>query len=167
MNSSLAALEARVTVQKMRRLRDEILIFATHARMLNSSAKNFDSANLLEEATSLLGHLGADRLEFLSASSRIETLARSLPSRPRSGTGISPAAQWVPELRAASRQFAAAVHEAEAAIGGLRSTALAGLNDPTRTATPDPAKTPFDLIMTFLPLLTAWIDRHRAPQKRR
>jgi hypothetical protein len=167
MNSSLAALEARSTLQKMNRLRDEIKIFATHARMLNASSKNFDSANLLEVATQLLGNLGAARLEFAGASNKIETLARALPSRTRNGVGMSPAAKWVPELRAASKQFAAAVREAEQAIGQLRGTALDGLNSPTRTATPDLPTNLFDIILNFSDLLTALIERYKSDHKRR
>ena len=115
MNSSLAALEARMTLRKMNSLRDEIKIFAAHARMLNASSKNFDAANLLDVATDLLEKLLNARLEFAGASGKVETLARSLPSRSRNGVGMSPAQQWVPELRAASRQFAAAVRGRAAA----------------------------------------------------
>jgi hypothetical protein len=164
MSSSLAVLEARQTVQKMNRLRDEIKAFAAHARMLNSSSKSFDSESLLKVATELLGKLGTDRLEFLGLSNKIETLARTLPSRSRNGVGLSPAAQWVPELRAASKQFAAAVHEAESAIGQLRGTAFEGLNSPTRTATaPDGL---LDILLNFTDLLTRWIEYRRRDKKK-
>lgn len=165
MNSSLAALEARMTLRKMNSLRDEIKIFAAHARMLNASSKNFDAANLLDVATDLLEKLLNARLEFAGASGKIETLARSLPSRSRNGVGMSPAQQWVPELRAASRQFAAAVREAEDAIGGLRNTAFDGLNSPTRTATPDAPTSLLDIILNFSDLITALIERYKSNQK--
>jgi hypothetical protein len=167
MNSSVAVLEARQTLQKMNRLRDEITTFAKHARMLNASSNNFDSANLLDVATQLLGSLGAARLEFVGAANKIETLARALPSRSRNGVGLSPAAQWVPELRAASKRFAAAVREAEQAIGQLRGTAFDGLNSPTRTATPDLPNNLFDIIMNFSDLIKALIERYQYNHKRK
>jgi hypothetical protein len=167
MNSSLAALEARMTLRKMNALRDEIKVFAAHARMLNASAKNFDAANLLEIATDLLQKLGNARLEFVGASNKIETLARALPSRNRHGVGMSPAQQWVPELRAAVRHFAAAVREAEDAIRALRITSLDALNSPTRTATPDPPSSLLDIILNFSDLITALIEHYRAGRKKK
>ena len=167
MNSNLAALEARMTLRKMNALRDEIKIFASHARMLNASSKNFDPANLLEVATDLLGKLGNARLEFVGVSGKIETLARTLPSRNRNGAGMSPAQQWVPELRAAVRQFTAAVREAEDAIGKLRGTAFEGLNSPTRTATPDAPSSLLDILLNFSDLITALIERYRGERKRK
>jgi hypothetical protein len=163
MNSSLDVLQARQTLQKMNRLRNEIQIFATHARMLNASSKNFDSADLLNIATQLLQQLGFARMEFQGAKNRIDTLARSLPSRSPKGVGLSPAAQWVPELRAASKQFSAAVRDAERAIGQLRGTAFEGLNSPTRTSTePDGL---LDIILNFADLLTRWIEHYKSTHK--
>jgi hypothetical protein len=167
MNSSLAVLEARLTLQKMNQLRDEITVFAKHARMLNASSNNFDSANLLDIATQLLGSLGEARLEFAGASNKIETLARALPSRSRNGVGMSPAAQWVPELRAASKRFTAAVRDAEQAIGQLRGTAFDGLNSPTRTATPDLPTSLFDIVLNFSDLIKALIERYQYNHRRK
>jgi len=167
MNPSLAALEARMTLRKMNALRDEIGAFAAHAKMLNASSKNFDPANLLDVASDLLGQLGAARLEFVGVSGKIDTLARALPSRNRHGSGMSPAQTWVPELRAGVRQFAAAVREAEDAVGKLRITALEGLNSPTRTATPDPPSSLLDIILNFSDLLKALIEHYRSKNKRK
>lgn len=164
MSSNLAALEARHTLQTMNRLRGQIQAFASHAKVLNSSSKSFDSAVLLQSATELLEQLGKARLEFIGAENKIDTLARTLPSRPPKGTvGMSPAQQWVPELRAAKKQFAATVREAEQAIGQLRGTAFEGLNDPARTATaPDGL---LDIILNFADLLTKWIEYRRRGKK--
>ena len=159
MNSSLAALQARQTLEKMTRLRNEIQVYAMHAKMLNSTSKNLDSLSLLDEATRLLRSLGSARLEFQGAESKIDSLSRALPSRPPQGGGMSPAAQWVPELRAVSRQFAEAVRGAEAALQQLRGTALAGLNSPTRTPTaPDNL---FDVLLNFTDLLSRWVEHYR------
>jgi hypothetical protein len=159
MNSSLAELQARQALEKMRSLRNDVVLFATHAKLLNSSAGNIDSLPLLEEATRLLKNLGASRLEFLGPDGKIDTLARSLPSRPPGGVGMSPAAKWMPELRAASKQFAEAVRSAEAAVFQLRDTALEGLNSPTRMSTePDNL---LDLILNFTDLLNRWIEHRR------
>jgi hypothetical protein len=159
MNPTLAMLEARVTLQKMHRLTDQTRVFARHAKMLNASAKNFDPANLLDVATDLLQKLLSERLEFLGASSKIETLARTLPKRSLTG-GMSPAAQMVPELRAASKQFVAAVRDAEQSIGQLRDTAFRGLNSPTRTSTPDPATSLREYFELLADLLTKIIERY-------
>ena len=167
MNPTLAALEARMTLRKINSLRDEIVVFAAHARMLSASSKTFDPANLLEIATDLLEKLGQSRLEFVGVSGKIDSLARALPKRNRYGTGMSPAQQWVPELRAAARHFAAAVREAEDAIAKLHITALEGLNSPTRTATPDPASNLFDILLNFSDLLKALIEHYRSSKKRK
>src|SRR5690348_11923702 len=90
MDSTVAQLQARNTLAKMNRLRAQIETFAAHAKVLNSSSSSFDSRTLLEEANRLLQELGEARAEFLGASSQIETLARSLPSRNRGGNGMSP-----------------------------------------------------------------------------
>lgn len=123
----------------MTRLRTEIQIFAMHAKTLNSLSKELDSRVLIDEANRLLQSLGAARLEFQGAESKVDSLSRSLPSRDPHGRGMSPAAQWVPELRAASKQFAEAVRNAEGALRQLYGTAMDGLNSPTRT--PRPLKT--------------------------
>ena len=159
MNSTLAELEAKQAVEKMRSLRNDVVIFTSHARLMNASSGNIDSLPLLEEATRLLKSLGSARLEFLGPNGKIDTLARSLPSRPPGGVGMSPAAKWMPELRAASKQFAEAVRSAEAAIFQLRDTALEGLNSPTRVSTePDGL---LDIILNFTDLLNRWIEHRR------
>ena len=61
---------------------------------------------------------------------------------------MSPAAQWVPELRAASKQFGVAVRMAEVEIQKLQGTALEGLNSPTRTSTGAPTDL-FEILLTF------------------
>ncbi len=162
MNSTLAVLEAKGALATMRRLRNQISVFATHARALNSMAKNFDSAAVVEEANQLLERLSEAKKECWGAESKIETLARSLPSRPQ-GRGMSPAAQLVPELRAARRQFADAVRDAEKALGQLYSTGFEELNSPTRTATaPDGI---FDMILMFSDFLVRWIEHARKSRK--
>lgn len=160
MNSSLAALQARQTVSKMNQLTGSVRLFATHASTLRGSSGSFDSLPLLQEADRLLKMLGDVRLQFLNSSSKIETLARSLPSRPPQGGGISPAAQWVPELRAASKQFTAAVRLAEGELQKLYSTALTGMNSPTRTPTGLPGDL-FEALVNFADLLARWIEHVR------
>lgn len=94
----------------------------------------------------------------------METLARSLPSRNRGGNGMSPAAQWVPELRAASKRFEQTLRAAEASVNELFGTAMTGMNNPTRTATP-PANL-FEAIINFVDLLSRWIEyKKRKPEK--
>lgn len=166
MDSTLAQLQARNTLAKMNRLQAKIDAFAAHARMLNSSSRNSDSRTLLEEANRLLQELTDARMDFLGANSQIETLARSLPSRTRGGSGMSPAAQWVPELRAASRRIEESGRKFELALGQLYGTAQAGMNSPTRTATP-PANL-FEAILTIIDLLTRWIEQaKRQPSHRK
>lgn len=164
MDSTLAQLQARSTLAKMNRLRADIESFAAHAKSLNASSKNFDSRTLLEEANRLLEGLTNARADFLGANSQIETLARSLPSRSR-GTGMSPAAQWVPELRAASKRFEQAARAAESSLSALYGTAKSGMDSPTRTATP--AGNMFEVFLNFVDLLTRWIEyKERTPEKR-
>jgi hypothetical protein len=165
MNSSLAALQARQAVSKMNQLTSSVRLFATHASVLRRSSGNFDSLPLLQEADRLLQQLGAVRLQFLDSSSKIDTQARSLPSRPPRGGGMSPAAQWVPELRAAAKQFAVAVGLAEVEIQKLQGTALTGLNSPTRTSTGAPTDL-FDILLTFSDLLAKWIEHVRGTRKK-
>jgi hypothetical protein len=165
MNSSLAALQARQAVSKMNQLTASVRIFASHAHFLNKSSGNFDSLPLLQGADRLLKQLGAARLQFLDSSSKIDSLARSLPSRPPQGGGMSPAAQWVPELRAASKQFGVAVRMAEVEIQKLQGTALTGLNSPTRTSTGAPTDL-FDILLTFSDLLAKWIEHVRGTRKK-
>lgn len=160
MNSSLAALQARQAVSKMNQLTASVRIFATHANVLNRSSGSFDSLPLLQEADRLLQMLGKARLQFLDSSSKIDTLARSLPSRPRQGGGMSAAAQWVPELRAASKQFGVAVGMAEVEIQKLQGTALTGLNSPTRTPTGLPHGR-LDILLNFMDMLAKWIEHVR------
>lgn len=164
MNSTLAQLQARSTLAKMNQLRAQIENFAAHAKTLNASSRSFDSRTLLDEANRLLQGLTNARADFLSANSQIETLARSLPSR-SIGAGISPAAQWVPELRAASKRFEQAARAAESSLSQMYGTANAGMNSPTRTATP--AGNLFEVFLTFVDLLTRWIEyKKRTPGTR-
>ncbi len=163
MNRSLAELEARQTVVRIQRITNDVRIFGAHAKML-SGTKNIDSAVLVEEANGLLQKLGFARITFMDAESRIETLARSLPSRPLHGGGMSPAAQWVPELRGAAKQFERAVKDAEGSLKKLYSEAFAGLNSPTRISTP--ADGVLDNILLFTDLLMKIIEWYKRNHKR-
>ena len=165
MNSSLAALQAKQALESINRLRNEVLEFAAHARTLNSVAGNFDSRSLLDEATRLLKKLGDAQLSFLGPNGKIDSLARAFPARPPSAGGMSPAAQWVPQLRAASRQFAEAARSAETAVLQLRGTALDELKRPTRTPTGDPSDG-WDILMSFTDLLGRWIDHYNKTDHR-
>jgi hypothetical protein len=159
MDSTLAALQAKQALAKMNRLKGDVQLFAAHAKTLKSMAGNLDSRPLLDEAVGLLQKLGAARLEFLGPQGSIDSLARAFPSRPPSGGGMSPAAQWIPELRAASKQFAEAVHSAETAVLQLRDTAVQGLNSPTRTSTGAPESL-LDIVVNFIDILNRWVDHY-------
>ncbi len=159
MDSTLAAFQAKQALAKMNRLKGDVQQFATDAKMLKSMADNLDSRPLLDEAMRLLQKLGAARLEFLGPQGNIETMARAFPSRPPSGGGMSPAAQWIPELRAASKQFAEAVHSAETAVRQLGDTAVQGLNSPTRTSTGAPENL-LDIVMNFIDMLNRWVEHY-------
>jgi len=164
MNSPVAVLQARQTLMKMNALRSDIQAFTQHANVLAASSKNFDSRNLVEEANRLLQKLGTARLEFKGLEGSVDSLSRTLPSRPGPGSVMSPAAQWVPELRAASRQFAETVRDAEMALKKLYSKGFEGLNDPLRTpnplgpAMPTKVDSILDLVLTLSDLLTKCIE---------
>lgn len=162
MDASLAALQARQTLEKMNRLRDDVRTFATHAGVLNVASNDLDSRLLLQEADRLLQKLGAARNDFRSAESNIDSLSRSLPSAVPSRGGMSPAAQWVPQLRAGSKQFAEAVGDAEKKLHRLYDTATTGMNRPNRTASaPDNI---FDILVNFSEALTRWIEHRKRVQ---
>ena len=100
MDSTLAVLQVRQTLEKMNRLRDNVRTFAIHAGTINAISSELDSLLLLQEADRLSQKLGAARNDYRSAESNIDSLSRSLPSAVPSRGGMSPAAQWVPQLRA-------------------------------------------------------------------
>ena len=78
---------------------------------------------------------------------------------------MSPAAQWGPELRAASRQLTEAIRNAETAVFQLHNTAMEGMQSPTRTQTGDPADL-YEIVMVFIDVLGHLIEAmKRTPQK--
>jgi hypothetical protein len=149
---------------KMNALRNEIQTFTQHVHVLAASSKSFDSRILVEEANRLLQRLGAARLEFKGLEGSIDSLSRALPSRPGPAATMSPAAQWVPELRAASRQFGETVRDSEKALRNLYSKGFDGLNDPLRTPNPIGPPMParfdsvLDMVLTLSDLLTKSIE---------
>lgn len=155
----LADLQARQIIQRMHRVRNEVELFATHARTLRLSSPSIDGVVLLQEADNLLRGLKASRDEFANADAQVASVSRRLsPVPPRAG-GPPPAAQWGSEFRAASNQFIAAVNRAEMELGQLYGTANAQLNSPTRTATsPDNL---VDVLMTFIDALSRWVEYRR------
>jgi hypothetical protein len=157
--SGLAEFQARQIVQRMHRLRNDVDVFATHARMLRLSSTSIDGLVLLQEADNLLRGLKASRVDFEEVNAQVGSLSRALSSRPPSIGGPPPAAQWGSEFRAGSKQFIAAVHNAENELGQLYGAANAQLNSPTRTATaPDNL---IDVLLTFIDGLSRWIDYRR------
>ncbi len=160
--SELAEFQARQIVQRMHRLRDAVDLFATHARTLRLSSASLDGLVLLQEADHLLHSLMAVRVDFENANANVASLSRTLSSRPPRAGGPPPAAQWGSEFRAGSKQFIAAVQNAEKELGQLYGAANAQLNSPTRTATaPDNL---VEVLVTFIDALSRWID-HRRRQK--
>ena len=157
--SGLAEFQARQIVQRMHRLRNEVNLFATHARTLRQSSSSIDGLVLLQEADNLLRGLKASRVDFENANAQVGSLSRTLSSRPPASGGPPPAAQWGGEFRAGSKQFIAAVHNAEKEVSQLYGAANAQLNSPTRTATaPDGL---MDVLMTFIDGLSRWIEYRR------
>jgi hypothetical protein len=157
--SVMADFQARQIIQRMHRVRNEVELFATHARTLRLSSSSIDGLVLLQEADNLLRGLKASRDEFANADAQVASASRKLsPFSPRAG-GPPPAAQWGSEFRAASKQFIAAVKSAEKEIGQLYGAANAQLNSPTRTATaPDNI---VDVLLTFIDALSGWIEYRR------
>jgi hypothetical protein len=171
MSNTLATLQARQTLAKMNDLRYEIQGFTQHVRFLTASAKSFDGRDLVEIANKLLQRLGTARLEFQGVEGRVDSLARSLPSRPLAGGGMSPAAQWVPELRAASRQFAETVRDAESALKKLYDKGFEDLNSPTRTpnvletAFPTKFDSVLDMVLTLADLIERVVEYYKGKPK--
>lgn len=160
--SGLAEFQARQIVQRMHRLRNEVDLFATHARTLRLSSSSIDGRVLLQEGDNLLRGLKASQIDFENASAHVGSLSRTLSPFPPAAGGPPPAAQWGSEFRTGSKQFIAAVHNAEEELSQLYGAANAQLNSPTRTATaPDNL---IDVLMTFIDGLARWIE-HRRRQK--
>jgi hypothetical protein len=157
--SVLADFQARQIIQRMHRVRNEVELFATHARTLRLSASSIDGRVLMQEADNLLRGLKASRDEFANADAHVASVSRSLSPLPTGGGGPPPAAQWGSEFRAASKQFIAAVASAEKELGQLYGAANAQMNSPARTATsPDNL---VDVLMTFVDALSRWIEYSR------
>lgn len=157
--SGLAEIQARQIVRQLHQLRNEVDIFATHARMLRLSSKSIDALVLLQEADNLLRGLKANRIDFQNATSHVASLSRSLSSRPPAAGGPPPAAQWGSEFRALSKQFVTAMHNAEKELSQLYGAADAQLNSPTRTATaPDNL---IDVLLTFIDGLSRFVEFRR------
>lgn len=158
--SALVELQARQIVRRMRQLRNEVDIFARHARTLSQSASSIDGRALLQEADTLLRGLKGSQTDFEQATASVGSVSRSLSSRPPATGGPPPAAQWGSEFRAGSKQFVAAVQNAEKELSQLYGAANAQLNSPTRTATsPDNL---IDVLMAFIDGLSRWIEYRRS-----
>jgi hypothetical protein len=162
MSAGFTEFQAMQIVRRMHRLRGQVELFTAHARMLRQSSASFDALVLLQEADNLLRGLTASRVDFLDIEARVPSLSRSLSSRPPATGGMAPAAQWGGEFRAGSKQFIAAVHNAEKELGRLYGIANAGLNSPTRVATGP--ENLFDVLLTFMDALSKWIE-YRGSQK--
>jgi hypothetical protein len=68
------------------------------------------------------------------------------------------------ELRAGSKQFTAAVQNAEKELGQLYGAANAQLNSPTRAAAaPDNL---LDVLMAFIDMLSRWIEFRRSQKSK-
>ncbi len=157
--SVLADFQARQIIQRMHRVRNEVELFATHARTLRLSSSSIDGLVLLQEADNLLRGLKASRDEFANANGQVGLVSRKLSPLPPRGGGPPPAAQWGGEFRSASKQFIAAVNSAEKEIGQLYGAANAQLNSPARVATaPDNL---LDVLVTFIDALSRWIEYRR------
>lgn len=157
--SGLAELQARQVVQRLHRLRNEVELFARHARTLRFSSSSIDARLLLREADRLLRSLKASRTEFAYADAQVPSLSRRLSPFPPAAGGPPPAAKWGNEFRAGSKQLIAAIRNAEKEIGQLYGVATAQINSPTRTATaPDNL---VDVMMVFVDALSRWIDSRR------
>src|ERR1017187_988513 len=109
MGNELTELRARQIVQRMHRLRDQVEVFATHARILRQSAASLDGLALLQEADNLLRGLAGSPGDFQDIGANVP----SPSSRPPATGGMAPAAQWGSEFRAGSPQFVDAVRKAE------------------------------------------------------
>ena len=158
MDSGLADFQARQIVQRMHGLRQQVDLFAIHAKTLRTSP-SLDPLALLQEADNLLRNLKSNRDDFAKLQGQAGTLSNSLSSRPPATGEMSPAAQWGPELRAGIKQFKDSVSKAEDEIRGLYGSASQQLNSPTRTPTsPDNIA---DIILNFADALSRWIEYRR------
>ena len=63
------------------------------------------------------------------------------------------------ERRFQPKRFEQATRTAESSLNQMYGTAYAGMNNPTRTATP--AGNLFEAFMTFVDLLTRWIEHKK------
>jgi hypothetical protein len=153
--SVLNELRARQIVRHMHGLRVQVDSFAIHARTLRRVASSIDAAALMQEGDKLLRGLMESRTEFRELEAGIPSLSR----RPPAGGGMAPAAKWGPEIRAAIKQFTVAVQNAEKELIALHNTANDQLNSPTRISTsPDNL---LELIMSFIDLLTKWLETRK------
>jgi len=158
--SALVEIQARQIVRRMRQLRNDVDIFARHARTLSQSANSIDGRALLQEADNLLRGLKGCRVDFEQATASVGSVSRSLSSRPPATGGPPPAAKWGNEFRAGSKQFVASVQNAEKELSQLYGKANAQLNSPTRTATsPDNL---IEVLMAFVDALSRWIEYRRS-----
>jgi hypothetical protein len=161
MNSALNEFRSRQIVQTMNRMRDQVDLFATHARVLRMSSKSLDSSPLLEEADRLLLGLKSSRAEFEEAAAQTRSISRGLSSPFPAAGGMPPAAKWGNEFRAGGRQFGEAVRRAEKELSGLYAAANEKLNSPTRTPTGAPENL-FDIFINFVDGLSRWVEYRRS-----
>lgn len=157
--SVLPEFQARQIVQRMHRLRYQIDLFAAHARTLRALSTSIDARMLLQEADSLLSNIKACREEFAKADGQVASLSHRLSPFPPAAGGLPPAAQWGSEFRAGSRQFIAAVQNAEREIVQLRGAGINQMNSPTRTATA-PGNV-VEVMAAFADVLAHWIETRR------
>jgi hypothetical protein len=160
MNDTLNELRARQIVQTMQRARNEVDLFATHARTLRLASNSIDALLLFQEADRLVRSLMSSRAVFEEAASHTTSLSRSLSSRPNGTGGPPPAAKWGNEFRAGSKQFIEAVRRAEKELSELYAEANEKMSSVTRTSTGDP-KDALDILMTFVEALARWVERRR------
>src|SRR5260370_16555084 len=105
--SELAEVQARQIVRRMRQLRNDVDIFARHARTLSHSSGSIDGRALLQEADALLRGLKGCRVDFEEATAGVGSISRSLSSRPPTTGGPPPAAKAANKFRPAAKQFIA------------------------------------------------------------
>ena len=160
MSDELKDYQARRIVQTLHRLEHNVTAFAIHANTLKSASGSFDGLALLHSADQLLRALQSNRDVFEQASSQMQSLSRSLSSRPAKDGGMPPAAKWGNEFRAGSKQFIRAVHTAERALSSLYAAANEKMNSPTRTSTGAPENL-FDIFVNFVDALSKWIESRK------
>jgi hypothetical protein len=160
MSGELKEYQARRIVQTLHRLRHNVTTFAIHANTLKMASASFDGLALLDSADQLLRALQSNRDVFEEASSQMNSLSRSLSSRPTKDGGMPPAAKWGNEFRAGSKQFIQAVNTAERALASLYAAANEKMSSPTRTPTGAPENL-FDIFINFVDALSKWIESRR------